>query len=265
VFLLAVVCYGGGMIHSLFLWRRGFLRDARVGYFLLVAAFLLQSWAMFLRGMSINACPVNNLFEAMLFVCWGLVVACLALGISSRLRFIAAFASPLLFAMGVFALMPALDTAPTGAPQFSGWLVSIHAAMILLAYGAFGMAAVSAIMFLTQDHNLKLKKLSAVLSVMPPIQRLERVSSGLVVAGFIMLTLGLLAGAWIPRQEGISYFGDVKVKWSGLLWFAYLALIAGRWRFDLAGRHFAYAVAGVFAFLLLTFWGTNLLSSLHNP
>jgi ABC-type uncharacterized transport system permease subunit len=253
------------MVHSLFVWRRGFLNDARIGYFLLVAAFLLQSWAMVLRGMSLQSCPVNNLFEAMLFVSWGLVVTCLALGVSARLRFIAAFASPLLFAMGVFALMPALDPAPTGAPQFIGWLVSFHAALILLAYGAFGMAAVSAIMFLTQDHNLKLKKLKAVLSVMPPIQRLERVASGLVVAGFIMLTLGLLAGAWIPRQEGISYFGDVKVKWSGLLWFAYLALIAGRWRFDLAGRHFAYAVAGVFAFLLLTFWGTNLLSSLHNP
>jgi len=49
------------------------------------------------------------------------------------------------------------------------------------------------------------------------------------------------------------------------LWVAYFAVIVCRWRFDLAGRHFAYAVAGVFAFLLLTFWGTNLLSSLHNP
>ncbi|MFZ9964064.1 MAG: cytochrome C assembly family protein [Terrimicrobiaceae bacterium] len=253
------------MVHSLFLWRRGFLRDARVGYFLLVVAFLLQSWAMFLRGSSLQACPINNLFEAMLFVCWGLVVACLTLGISSRLRFIAAFASPLLFAMGVFALMPALDPEPTGAPQFAGWLVSSHAALILLAYGAFGMAAVSAIMFLTQDHNLKLKKLTAVLSVMPPIQRLERVASGLVLAGFVMLTLGLLAGWRLPRPESVSYFADVKVKWSGLLWLAYLSLIIGRWKFDLAGRHFAYAVAGVFAFLLLTFWGTNLLSSLHNP
>lgn len=253
------------MVHSLFLWRRGFLQDARVGYFMLVAAFLLQSWAMVLRGMSLRACPVNNLFEAILFVCWGLVVACLVLGISARLRFIATFASPLLFTMGVFALMPALDPPLTGEPQFTGWLVSFHAALILLAYGAFGMAAVSAIMFLTQDHNLKLKKLRAVLSVMPPIQRLERVASGLVASGFVMLTIGLLAGALLPRPEGVSYFGDAKVKWSALLWFAYLALIAGRWRFDLAGRHFAYSVAAVFAFLLLTFWGTNLLSSLHNP
>lgn len=114
VFLLAVVCYGGGMIHSLFLWRRGFLRDAGVGYFLLVAAFLLQSWAMFLRGISIKACPVNNLFEAMLFVCWGLVVVCLALEISSRLRFIAAFASPLFFARRRGAHATFLDHAPTG-------------------------------------------------------------------------------------------------------------------------------------------------------
>jgi ABC-type uncharacterized transport system permease subunit len=48
------------------------------------------------------------------------------------------------------------------------------------------------------------------------------------------------------------------------LWLAYGALLAGRhWR-ALSGRRFAYSVMGMFGFLLLTFWGTNLLSKLHN-
>jgi len=39
------------------------------------------------------------------------------------------------------------------------------------------------------------------------------------------------------------------------------------WRrvFPQSSRRFATGVIGAFAFLLLTFWGTNLLSTLHHP
>ena len=39
-------------------------------------------------------------------------------------------------------------------------------------------------MFLTQQHDLKFHKLRAVLSLLPPIQRLEIITSRLVLAGF---------------------------------------------------------------------------------
>jgi ABC-type uncharacterized transport system permease subunit len=83
--------------------------------------------------------------------------------------------------------------------------------------------------------------------------------------GFGLLTLGLYAGGHLPRPEGMKYWKETKVVWSGLLWALYLALLVGRWRFALGGRRFAWGVIGVFAFLLLTFWGTNLLSTLHHP
>ena len=42
-----------------------------------------------------------------------------------------------------------------------------------LSYGAFGLSAVAALMYLTQERNLKFHKLQAIFSLMPPIQRLE--------------------------------------------------------------------------------------------
>jgi ABC-type uncharacterized transport system permease subunit len=263
-FLLAVIVYGASMFYSVFLWRKGFREDNRVNYFLLLLAFGLHTAAMVLRGFDLKHCPVNNLYEATTFIAWTIVTAYLVFGLWSRLRFLGAFASPVLFGMGVFALMPSLDPPHGLKPEFSGADASLHASLILLAYGAFGLAAVASIMFLTQEHNLKFHKLRAVLSMFPPIQRLELVTSRLVLAGFILLTVGLAAGGHLPRPAGVHFYDDPKILWSAFLWAIYLGLLISRWRFSQSGRRFSVGVIGAFAFLVLTFWGTTLLSPLHH-
>jgi ABC-type uncharacterized transport system permease subunit len=45
----------------------------------------------------------------------------------------------------------------------------------------------------------------------------------------------------------------------------YLGLMLMRWRLEQGGRKFAWGAVAGFAFVLLTFWGTNLLSPIHNP
>lgn len=264
-FLLAVALYGVSTAYSVFLWRKGFRRDEHVNYLLLLGGFALHTGAMIQRGFSLNRCPVNNLFEATIFLGWALALACLVVALLPRLRFVVAFAAPLLFAIGVFALMPPLDTPPGPRLQTAGWLLSLHAALVLLAYGAFGLGAVAAAMFLFQQHELKFNKLRAVLSLLPPIQRLERITATLALLGFVLLTAGLFAGAYLPRPAGMAYWQDVKVRWSALIWVLYLGLMLARWGWTLSSRRFAWGIVGVFAFLLLTFWGTNLLSPLHHP
>jgi ABC-type transport system involved in cytochrome c biogenesis permease subunit len=264
-FLLAVTVYGLSTIYSVFLWRMGFRKDDRANYLLLFAAFALHTVAMFYRGLRFDRCPVNNLYEATTFIAWTIVAAYLVIGLLPRLRFLGAFASPVLFAIGIFALMPALDPPRGPQPEYSGALTSLHAATIMLAYGAFGLGAVAAGMFLTQQHDLKFHKLRAVLSLLPPIQRLEIVASRLVLAGLVLFTIGLEAGGHLPRPEGVSYWQDSKVVWSILMWLVYLALLVLHRVFPQSSRRFASGVIGAFAFLLLTFWGTNLLSTLHHP
>jgi ABC-type uncharacterized transport system permease subunit len=50
-----------------------------------------------------------------------------------------------------------------------------------------------------------------------------------------------------------------------VVWCVYLGLLVMRWHFAQGGRRFALGAIGSFAFILLTFWGSNLLSPLHNP
>lgn len=251
------------MVYSVFIWRKGFRQDNRVNYCLLLTAAVFHTTAMFKRGFSLERCPVNNLFEATMFVTWTMVVAYLIFGIWSKLRFLGAFASPVLFAIGVFALMPSLDVRGP-KPEFSGGLVSLHATLILLSYGAFGLSSIAGIMYVTQEHDLKFHKLRAVFSRLPPIERLEKVMNWLLIFGFILLTIGLTLSPFLLKQKFNVYFnGDPKLIWSMVVWAIYLALLLMHGRFGQGGRRFAWGAIGSFAFVLLTFWGVNLLSPAH--
>ena len=255
------------MAYSVFLWRNGFRRDDHVIYLLLLLAFGLHTAAMLLRGFRLDRCPVTNLYEATTFVMWTIVAVYLMVGLWSRLRFLGAFASPVLFAIGVFALMPHLDATHGLRPELPAAWTSVHAALMSLSYGAFGLGAVAALMFLTQERNLKFHKLKAIFSLMPPIQRLEAAASRLLACGFILLSLGLASGVvdLTHINNPHTYRGDPKIIWSVGVWLLYLGLRILRWRFAQGGRRFALSAIGSFVFVLLTFWGTNVLSPLHNP
>ena len=265
--MLAVMLYGLSMIHSVFLWRKGFRRDTHVNYLLLLCAFGFHTGAMVMRGHRLNHCPVSNLYEATVFVMWTVVAAYLVVGLWSRLRFLGAFASPGLFAIGVFALMRRLDMPQGVRPELPVVWTSLHASFMALSYGAFGLSAVAALMYLSQERNLKLHRLKAIFALMPSIQRLEAVVNRLLVSGLVLLTLGLGIGAFdlAHLKDPHAYAGDPKVVWSVLVWGLYLGLAIMRWRFAQGGRRFALGAIGAFAFVLLTFWGTNALSTLHNP
>jgi HemX protein len=262
-FLLAVIVYGASMVYSVFLWRKGFQRDDRINYLLLLLAFGFHTFALLQRGYSLNRCPVHNLFEATMLFTWVTTLTYLGMGLFRRLRFLGAFISPVLFAVGVFALMPSLDPPPGPKLEYSGALTSLHAATIMLAYGAFGLGAGAAAMLLTQQHNLKFHKLRALLSRLPSIERLDRVAAAVALIGFMLLTIGLAAGGRLPRPEGVAYWSDPKVLWSVLVWSLYFGLLLAHRAGWLSGRRFAIGLIALFVFLVLTFWGTNLLSPLH--
>ncbi|HMO66775.1 MAG TPA: cytochrome c biogenesis protein CcsA [Verrucomicrobiota bacterium] len=261
----AVALYGVAAAYAVFLWRRGFQREEWMTSVLLLLGGALHTLAMVKRGFSLERCPVTNLFEATMFILWTIVAAVLVAGLWRRLRFLGAFAAPLLFGAGVFALQPQLDLAGS-RPHFDHGLVSAHAALILLAYGAFGLGSVAALMYLSQDHDLRFHKLRAVLARLPPIQRLDRIVLGLLGAGLLLLTAGLALSPWLMWERyGVLFSSDPKILWSLAVWGVYLALLVARLRHRFNGRRFAWGTLGTFAFVLLTFWGTNLLSGVHNP
>lgn len=264
-FALAVVCYLLSTLYAVFLWRKGFREDDRACYLLLFAGLVLHTVAMAKRGFSFNRCPVTNLYEATTFTAWGIVAAYAVLGLWRRLRFLGAFASPVLVGIGVFALMPALDTHVPNAVKLSPW-TSVHASIVMLAYGAFGVGAVASIMYLMQARDLKLRRLWVITSRLPSIARLELVAVQAMFVGFTLLSLGLVLGVGgLKHERGVFWTKDPKLAWSVFVWMLYASLITLRYRTRLGGRRLAWGALGAFSFVLTTFWFFNLWSSIHNP
>lgn len=264
-FVFAVILYGISTMHSVFLWRKGFRKHERATYLLLAGAFIFHTIAMFKRGFSLSRCPVNNMYEATIFVMWSIVASYLVIGLWRRVRFFGAFASPGLFAIGVFALMPGLDTHGP-KPEFTNGLASLHASLILLSYGAFGLSSIAAIMYLKEEHDLKFNKTRAVVSLLPSIERLDLITTRLMGIGFFLLTVGLLLAPMLMKEQyGVFLKDDAKILWSIFVWLLYAGLLTMRWWFSQRGRKFAWGTVGSFSFVLLTFWGVNLLSKIHHP
>ncbi len=260
-----MVLYGISAAYSIFLLRRETRRDNWINYFLLLGAFGLHTTAMMLRGFRLDRCPIHNLYEATIFASWTMTGAYLAAGVWGKLRFVGAFASPLLFAIGVFALMTPHDVGSAEHPQFSGGGLTLHVAMFALAYGAFGLSAVAALMYVTQERDLKQHKMRALFSFMPPITRLEIITRAMLMAGFVLLSGALLGSVFFMHQQGRTFTLDFKILWSILVWLIYLGLLLMRWTVWRGGRRFAWGSIAAFAFVLLTFWGSSLMSPLHRP
>ena len=265
-FLSAVIIYGLGLLYSIFIWRRGFQYNNWTSYALIFIAFIMHTMALTTRGVSLQQYPVNNLYEVTTFILWTISLSSLICGLWTRLRYIGVFTAPLLFSVGVFAMMPGLDQPYGDEPNFTNGWKSLHVALIMLGYGAFGLSAITGSMFLTQDRNLKIHRTSAIFSMLPPIQRLEKLITYTLLIGLILLTGGIsIAAVFIDLQDGMSFWNDSKVIWSLLVWGFYLALLIAHIKLDQRGKRYAWLSIIVFCFVIFTFWGTNLLSDIHNP
>ena len=112
----------------------------------------------------------------------------------------------------------------------------------------------------------KFPRARARVALLQPIQRLENMITISLATGLAMLTTGLGLGAvYVELPEGTSFQGDPKVIWSMLVWAIYGVLLLLHWKFDQRGRRYAWSAIVAFGFVILTFWGTNLLSGIHNP
>jgi len=261
-FCIAVTIYGISMVYSIFLWRKGFRRDDWAVYGLLAGGLVFHTMAMALRGFSLKQCPITNLYEATAFIMWTIVVGYLVAGVWQRFRFVGAFASPLLFALGVFALFPDMD--PKVEHDYSGALGSLHKALLLLSFGGFGLCAVGAVMYLTQENDLKLHRFRAILSKLPALERLEAAMAKLLWVAFSLLSAGLVAStAYLHKEKGVWFTTDPEMLWVLGVWVFYLVLLVLQSRHVQSGKRFAWGALGSFLFVMLTFWGVYLLSPLH--
>ena len=244
--IAATLCFLASFAYTLYALGAGRFRPGRVNLGVILAGFLFQSAFLYVRGQAEGSCPLNSLFDILIFQSWALVLIYLLVGSAYRLSLLGAFTAPFAFVLILLAFLLPGTQLPVSRATINPW-VEFHAALSLVAYGAFGLACVSGIMYLLQERQLKNHKASSLLYNLPPINDLAVANHRLVWLGFALLTIALAAG-FFSRMP----VNSVKFWAAGLIWCFYAAfLIMSRLR-TLVPRRLAELSVLLFVLALLT-------------
>jgi len=212
----------------------------------LIGAFAFLSMNLWLRGQQQRSCPINSLFDIIIFLSWGIILIYFIVGSGYRLSLLGAFTSPLVLTLLVSAqIFPLAHDAAVHAPR-SPW-VEFHASLSIISYSAFALAGVAGAMYLLQDRQLKTRKGGALLYSLPPITDLGVANTRLIWLGLILLTISFAAGF----VSGMK-IDTLKFYTSATIWAAYSALVFLRQIHTLAPRRTAILSLAAFTFILVT-------------
>jgi HemX protein len=229
----------------------------RANYTVMVAGFALHTVFLYLRGQAIGRCPLTNLFETQVFITWAAVLFFLLIGPSYRVSFLGAFTAPLVLLICLTALVLLVDVVHVTPPSHSAW-IEFHAAIAVVACGAFALAFVTGGMYLFQERQLKTRRLTSSFLLLPSIEQLDVIHFRLLIMGFTMLTIGMIGGG--VSYHIVGHWTIPKIIWAWSVWGLYGALVLARGLWTLRGRKVAVASMASFVLMLVGFWGVNLLS-----
>ncbi|HEU4560392.1 MAG TPA: cytochrome c biogenesis protein CcsA [Longimicrobium sp.] len=113
--------------------------------------------------------------------------------------------------------------------EFQGpWFV-FHVVLAFLGYAGLTIAFAAGLMYLVQFRELKSKRFGAVFRFFPPLDTLDRIGRGALIAGMSFLTLALLVGwAWSERFGPPMSPGNPKVVLGILSWLVFAGALAAR-------------------------------------
>ena len=131
------------------------------------------------------------------------------------------------------------------------WFV-FHVVLAFLGYAGLTVAFAAGLMYLIQFRELKSKRFGAIFRFFPPLDTLDRIGRGSLIAGMAFLTLALLVGwAWTERFGRPMSPGNPKVVWGILSWLVFAAALGARVGGGRPARRAAVASVVGFAVVLM--------------
>ena len=253
--VLSTFCFLFGFAYTMYALGAKVYRKSRMNLIVTFLGFLCQTGFLYLRGQALGRCPLTNHFEVLAFLSWSMVLFYLLIGPAYRLSLLGFFTSPLVFLLQVFALLMPWDTPARLRSAPNAWL-ELHAAISVVAYGAFALAGVAGVMYLAQERQLKTHHLKSIFYHLPPIRDLATANTRLVLTGLTLLTVGLGAGFAMGNLGAHA----TKIVWSSAVWLLYAFLAGAEWWRRISPRRAALLSVGAFALVLVTLSGLTFIS-----
>jgi HemX protein len=240
----STVCFLLGFAYAMFAFGAGIARPSRWNFIVMFCGFILQTGFLHARGQAVGRCPVTNLFEVLIFLSWSLVLLYFVIGGTYRLSLLGTFTAPLVFLLQTVAqLLPSANVAHI-YKKSAGFWPELHAAVSLVAYGAFALAFVDGVMYLVQERLLKRHRLNTFFQSLPPMADLAVALQRVNLTGFALFTIGLIAGFLAGHTPAGTIFLAVAV------WLPYGFLLLARMTHRFSPRRIAWLSVGAFVLAL---------------
>jgi len=131
-----------------------------------------------------------------------------------------------------------------------------HILLSLLSYSLLTIAALQALLLTWQNRRLHHHQPGGRLRALPPLLTMELLLFRFLLAGFVLLTGGLLLGL-IYVEDFFAQHLAHKTVFSLVAWVVYAVLLWGHYRRGWRGRVASRWALGGFCALMLAFWGTK--------
>ncbi len=195
-----------------------------------------------------HVCPVEGIHFAMSVVSMLACVLYLAMRTRFRIDVVGAFVSPV-----ALTFLLASHFAPTEPSQrVKSAILPFHIASNLFGIALFTLAFAAAVAYLVQEHRLKQKRIGGAFQRLPPLDALDKAEHRFLLAGFPLLTIGILTGTlWARHVEAGSASEVARAAFSYVSWLLFAGVLLLRAAAGWRGRRAAYGTIAGFGFAVL--------------
>ena len=227
---------------------------AKAAMILQAGSLVLHTAALVIRGIATGRWPMANQYEFATSFAWALCLVSLIFMIRYRFAVLGAFSSPVLLLMIGYAAMQSREVKELMPSLRSNWLV-FHVSTVIIAYGAFAVAFVLALVYLFR-HRMKENGFWD--QHTPKQEKLDMISYRCVSLGLLFLTFTILTGAiWAEQAWGSYWSWDPKETWSLVTWIIYAVYLHLRLLRGWKGKPAAWFAVIGFVCVIFTYIGVN--------
>ena len=252
LFLAASLAYFG----ATFLFLRVLLGTNRApaayGARLIAVGAALQGVHVIVWSLVLHACPVKGIHFPMSVFAVITCAAYLLMRVRYRIDVVGAFVAPLALTSLLASRFVGGGALVEQTPRLKSALLPIHITANILGVALFSLAFGTATLYLVQERLLKSKRIDGLFQRLPSLDVLDRAEHGFLLAGFPLLTIGILIGTLWARQVEMGGPADILRAALGYLTWLLIAGVlllraAAGWR----GRRAAYGTIAGFGFAIL--------------
>lgn len=235
-------------------------RTASIGRYASLLAWLAfgaLTASLTFRAFATGHGPFSNMYEFSVAFAWGILLIHLWFERTYHQRMVALAAMPIALGLLWYATTIPSDIQPLVPALQNNFLLTVHVAVAIVAYGSFTVAFAGALMFLAQPEGGRWG--------LPKPSVVDEIGYKAIVVGFPFLTLTIVLGAvWAEVAWGRYWSWDPKETASFVTWLIYGAYLHARvvrgWR----GKRAAYLLLIGFAATLFTYFGNLFFGGLHS-